>query len=148
MQDFNVVTSFESISDGKFMIIYIQVGDYCFPQKNWTDLGIYLIDGWSQELLKLLKNEEKIISCSFMDGAYRFDVCKIDENNWKLSCIEEYADETEKILYESNVKPNQATKAVLEKLKSLIRMYKEKNDHKSSLYFQKYEQELLILTST
>lgn len=118
--------------DGRFGKIYIQLDDYAFPGKGWTDFGSDLIYWWMESLIKLLTKTEKKVRCSFMDGNYRFDLeISNDKKFWKIFLIREYAD-SEEIKAEGQVDPTQTTEAIATAARFFEESEKNKGDIKSA----------------
>ena len=93
--------------------IYIQLGDYDFPENNWTDFGLNIVFWWMDVFLKLLSGEEKKVQCKFMDGNYRFDVEVTDSQKvWRIFLIREGAD-MDQIEQEGEIEVTQVTDEVI-----------------------------------
>ena len=76
-----------SISD--FGELYLQSGDYYFPEEHWTDFGCGAVYTWAEEFIKLIQGNEVKVECNFFDGAFLYYVEKVDKHTWKLSFIDE-----------------------------------------------------------
>ena len=100
------------IKSGKvddFGKIHIEIGDYAFPDKEWTDFGRIIVFWWLDAFIKLLSGERKKVECKFMDGSYRFDVETTNSPQvWRISLIREWAD-SEETCEQSEIDVKQAT---------------------------------------
>lgn len=93
--------------------IHIQLNDYVFPDKEWTDFGQIIIYWWIDAFYKLLSKEENKVECDFMDGNYRFIVKITDSPHiWQITLIKEWAD-AEQIENECEIDVKQATDEIL-----------------------------------
>lgn len=128
MKTFKVCFSPDSYisSDGKFKDIggvHIQLDDYAFPDKEWTDFGKIIVSWWMEAFRKLLSGEESKVQCKFMDGNYRFDVEVLDSpQTWHIILIREYAD-SEKVEDEGQIDAKQATDQILNALTIVKKLY-------------------------
>ena len=91
---------------------YIQLDDYTFPDKEWTDFAFNIIYWWMESFTKLFTNEAKKIQCNFMDGNYRFDVEKITLKVWNVKFIAERA--VDEVWQSGEVDSKQATEAIVQ----------------------------------
>lgn len=128
MKTFKVCFSPESYisNDGQFKDIggiYVQLDDYAFPDKEWTDFGKVITSWWMEAFRKLLSGEEKKVQCKFMDGNYRFDVEVLSfPQVWRITLIREYAD-SEEVEDEGEIDAKQATDQILNALATVKNLY-------------------------
>lgn len=136
MEKFNIY--FDSSSNKKwgvnsdFYDIYIELGDFAFPGKGWTDLALYCVDDWSQGFIKLLSKDEKSIVGSFYDGNYYYNLLAENDNKGKIQLVA--GDENNKILKESNINVNQAVSSILEAIDSIIKIKVNKEPDKAEYW--------------
>lgn len=74
MNQFVIHLPVENYISTDFGELYVQLGDYYFPDKVWTDFGETVVFGWKSQLTKLFSKQSGKIRCKFMDGNFRFDV--------------------------------------------------------------------------
>ena len=122
--------------------IYIQLNDYDFPDKNWTDFGRTIVGWWMQAFRKLLNKEETKVECDFMDGSYRFNVTAVDSKIWKFEFIKEKAD-GEEIWQEGEVDADQATENLLETVDRIVRLYEKEGNTKAVSNYTEYKKEFI-----
>jgi hypothetical protein len=63
----------DSYASNDFGEFCVQLGDYYFPSKGWTDFGERVVFSWANQLIELLTGKSKKVYCRFMDGNYRLD---------------------------------------------------------------------------
>ena len=117
MDAFTIHLPLESyIHDGKiddFGKVHLQLGEYVFPDKEWTDFGLIIIHSWMDAFLNLLSKKEKKVECDFMDGNYRFDVEVTGSPKvWRIYLIREWTD-SEEVKNQGEIAVKQATDELL-----------------------------------
>jgi hypothetical protein len=144
MNKFNVVFSPETFEKwgGDICDIYITLDSYAFPDRGWTDFGFGIIFVWANNIIELLTKTQVKLNFEFMDGAVRFDIEIIENDNWKIKCIREYADD-EDCLYQSDISGLQVAKSILETVTVMKELRKKRNEQKAFLNYQEKEQDLI-----
>lgn len=89
MKNFNIYNDPETYGKGEIGEIYVQLDNYNFPEKGWTDFGFNIIFWWLESFIKIHSGELKLVQCDFMDGSYRFDVKRINNLVWNIEFIAE-----------------------------------------------------------
>lgn len=78
IDDGDVFQSKEIFSDGQAryidMIIYIKLGETCFPCKDWTDMATSVLFQWIENVLRNRGRNNTHYELFFMDGPYKIDV--------------------------------------------------------------------------
>lgn len=124
----NLLNTYEPRPSSEFGNIYVQLDDYAFPGKGWTDFGTQIVFWWMQEFIKLFSGEEKKIRCSFMDGNYRFDVEATDSpQKWNIYFVKEHA-ESDQFLHQGQVDSKQATEELLKAVSDVQQRFRDKNN--------------------
>ena len=124
----NFLDTYEPRSSSEFGRIYVELGDYAFPGKGWTDFGTQIVFWWMQAFIKLLSEEEKKIRCNFMDGNYRFDVEATDSpQKLCIYFVKERADSDE-LLHQGEVDLQQITEELLQAVSLVQKRFEEKNN--------------------
>ncbi len=101
---------------GKFSV---QLGDYYFPSKVWTDFGQTVVFDWMKQLTKLFSEPRKKVSWKFMDGNYRLDLATTNSKEiLNLSFIKEKRDSDE-IEHQENANINQLSEEILKAIKTI-----------------------------
>ena len=122
--------------------IYIQLDDYAFPEKGWTDFGRDIVFWWIEAFIKLFRREEKKVKCSFMDGNYRFDIKVTDSPEiWHISLIREWSD-VEEVEKESEINIKQATQSIVQTARLFADLDRKNGDEKSA---NSYDMRIQIL---
>ena len=84
---FNVNEQSISQSDAGAVLglISIQIHEHIFPESNWNDFIVVVLNWWTKEIVSLcLENQDKAV-CEFMDGPFYF-VLKKSNNSGRLEC--------------------------------------------------------------
>jgi hypothetical protein len=104
----------------QFGEIFVQVGEFAFPSKNWTDFGAVILFWWLHEISDLMSEKDvRRIQCKFMDGNFRFDVEETDSINiWKVYFIREKSNDDE-IEQEANIDAERFTDELLDKIEMI-----------------------------
>lgn len=108
--------------------LHVQLGDYCFPDKVWTDFGETVVFGWESQLTRLFSKQSKKVQCKFMDGNYRFDVESTElPEQLNLIFIRERRDfdETE---HQERVNSEQFTQEILRVITEIQKECKKNNN--------------------
>lgn len=149
MKRFSVYTSPDSYEKhgGEIGDIYVQLDDYAFPGRGWTDFGFNIVFWWMEAFMKLLTGETDNVQCKFMDGNYRFDVTAISSGVWRMQFIAER--ETDEVWQEGDVDAHQAAEALLESGKVLIGLLQQKGDNRGVSNLTNFSQQFqTVLSST
>ncbi|MCG3137391.1 MAG: hypothetical protein HJJLKODD_01235 [Phycisphaerae bacterium] len=68
--------------------IWMESPDYAFPEKEWWDFPVVILQWWIEKTVALARDEETGVNCEFMDGPYAFRLSKIDEEVLSCSCCD------------------------------------------------------------
>ncbi|MGJ1323035.1 hypothetical protein ACR780_10110 [Sphingobacterium faecium] len=55
--------------------------DFYFPEKNWNDSIVVLLNSWIQNLEQILSNQTSEVLCNFFDGPFSFMIIKKDDRH-------------------------------------------------------------------
>jgi len=118
-----------------FGIIYFQHESMIFPEKNWNDFIVIILNWWSDALLKLIGNESISAELLFMDGPFSVKVNYLDDKTLKLYFINE-----DDIIGNAEVLIQDFIKDFLKEVNSLIRFINAKdwNDEEIDLLKKNY----------
>lgn len=130
--------SYRNIND--FGEIYIELDNFAFPDKNWTDFGRVIVPWWLDAIRKLLLNEKEVL-CSFMDGPYRFSIKNFNENGWHIQFLEER--EETRVCAEGKVSADEVTNEVLSAFKKIIDLYKTENNTEKVQALEHFNREFI-----
>lgn len=122
--------------------IYVQLDEYDFPHKSWTDFGRTIVGWWMQSFSSLLNKEKNKVECDFMDGSYRFDITALDSKKWKFEFVKEKA-ESEEILHEGEADADQATESLLEAVEKIIQLYQKEGNTKAVNNYNEYKRRFI-----
>lgn len=67
-------------------VISLRVNDHYFPEREWNDFPIIILDWWLTNLLSLWRDEPDTadgVDCLFMDGDYSYRVTPHDDR-WSI----------------------------------------------------------------
>lgn len=119
MNEFTIHLPLDSYVSNDFGQFCVQLGDYYFPSKVWTDFGKRVVFSWSDLLTELLSGRSKIVHCKFMDGNYRLDVETANSNETlNISFIKD-AGHIDDVKYQGNVNSEQFSSEILRVIKSI-----------------------------
>ncbi len=85
----NSNTLYRSRSGSITAEIVIQIEDFLFPGKGWSDFIVVIFGWWWQAITQALNSSKGVGSFMFMDGPYKVDVKKINEEQSELTFFEE-----------------------------------------------------------
>ena len=106
--------------DKIFGNIYFGDNEYAFPEKEWNDFVVIILNWWSESILKLLKNVSIEEELDFMDGSASVKVQFLKNNSFSLYFIL-----NNEVVNSSEVDVRLFTKDFLNNLNLLIRIIKE-----------------------
>ena len=111
--------SAESYKTSDFGDFFVQLGDFYFPSKGWTDFGERVVFDWLNKLTDFFFKQNEKVGCKFMDGNYRFDI-ESTESSTQLyfKFIREKRDSDE-IEYQERVDTEQFVQEVLRVVKEI-----------------------------
>lgn len=119
MNEFIIHLPVDSYVSNDFGEFCVQLGDYYFPSKVWTDFGERVIFSWSDELTELFLGKSKIVHCKFMDGNYRLDVATTNSKEaLNISFIRD-AGQIDNVKHQGNVDFQQLSREVLRVIKEI-----------------------------
>ncbi len=129
------------VNKSDFGRVSVQLDDYIFPDKNWTDFGRIIIGWWLDAVCKLaLDNQTKAV-CSFMDGPYRFSLTKIKKDIWKVQFFEERGEV--KIFAEGEVDASQVINEMLTAFQKIENLYEDEKNFEKVKVYQTFRKEVL-----
>lgn len=109
---------YPNISQDAGATIYVDINDIAFPDKEWYDLPLSVLDMWCWNLIENLKPLTAEFSLHFMDGPY-FIKCLKDNGNVKMQFIDNHK-EDEQIFNEYIITFNELTNCVYEAACELV----------------------------
>jgi hypothetical protein len=62
-------------------MIHIQINGRSFPEKDWDDFVIIILNWWLKELILSISKGADTFNCLFMDGPFSFTVKKDNSDN-------------------------------------------------------------------
>ncbi len=125
-------------NNNDFGEIYLELDNFAFPDKNWTDFGRVIVPWWLDAIRKLCLNEKEVL-CSFMDGPYRFSIKKFNENIWQIQFLEER--EETRVCAEGKVSADEVTNEVLSAFQKIIELYKTENNAEKAQTLEHFNKE-------
>jgi hypothetical protein len=101
--------------------IYVEVGDKQFPEKNWNDFFLIILNFWLQEIVEMKKSSIGNGNFSFMDGPLKFTVKK-NENLWVMEGTNQ-----NNIIINENINFVEFEKSVLLEALNTVKNMRKKN---------------------
>lgn len=98
--------------------IYVDINDTAFPNNEWYDLPLSVLDMWCWNLIENFKPLITEFSLHFMDGPY-FIKCLKENGNVKMQFIDNYT-EHEQILNEHIITFNELMNGIYEAACELV----------------------------
>ena len=114
LYDFNYL----DITNEPGATIYVDINGMTFPDNQWYDLPVSVLDMWCWNLIENSKFLTAEFSLCFMDGPY-FIKCLKDDSIVKMQFIDNHTD-NEKILMEYIATFNELTNVICESANELI----------------------------
>lgn len=122
--------------DKIFGNIYFENDDFIFPEKDWNDFVVVVVNWWSDSIYKLINNETISEELLFMDGPLSVKINFLKENQFELFFIN-----AGDIQHNSIVKMDEFVGLFIKELNSLIRFISNNNwiDDEISLLEKNYK---------
>ena len=108
--------------DKIFGNIYFENDDVIFPEKNWNDFVVVIVNWWSESLYRLINNETVSEELEFMDGPLSIKINFFNENKFDLFFVN-----NGKVQFNTNVKMDEFVGLFIKELNSLIRFINDNN---------------------
>lgn len=84
--DFDSGRASEGFSVGG--IIYVTIGDLCFPEARWYDMVYADLKSWLPRLISFAYNHTNTCVFEFMDGPYQLKLFRHTDNIITVTCLE------------------------------------------------------------
>ena len=110
------------VKDGDkiFGNIFFEKSEFVFPERQWNDFVIIILNWWIDELLKLINNNAISAELFFMDGPLSIKVNHVENNYWLFFV------HGEKIVHKEEVESKGFILNFKKELNSLIRHLNQK----------------------
>ena len=84
-----LVSDFEEFNDAfaLWSIIYIRIGNQCFPDNRWWDATSTILEMWISNVELLIKRTKESVELDFMDGDYAINLTCTSKNNIDVECV-------------------------------------------------------------
>lgn len=99
--------------------IWLDVAGFEFPEKNWSDFPIIILDWWLDALFELWSEKKSRGECLFMDGSYSFEVSK-GHQGFVLRCFSD-THSSKECEWEGAVNPLWLLRQVLDAASTLLK---------------------------
>lgn len=120
--------SFEKYKEAITGVIYMECGDFYFPEKNWNDFIIVMMNNWITSIKNINLKISKEAELMFFDGAFYIKIQMVGEENCIIECIENH--KTDNILFKEQIKFKSLEKELVN-IANLCRMFCAKQNWKS-----------------
>lgn len=133
--------SFEKYKEAITGVIYLEFGDFYFPEKKWNDFIIVMMNNWIASIKSINLKISKDAELMFFDGSLYIKIKMIDDEDCFIECIENHR--TNNILFKEQIKFKSLEKEVVNTA-DLCRTFCKKQNWKSEeldkldLLLQKY----------
>lgn len=70
-------------------VVSLRIGNDYFPEQRWNDFLVIVLGWWLDRMLQLWLGQvedREGVKCSFMDGAFYFNVSPLNEERWLVEC--------------------------------------------------------------
>ena len=114
LYDFN----YSNIAYDPGATIFVEINGTPFPDDEWYDLPVSVLDMWCSNLIKNSKPSSAEFSLYFMDGPY-FIKCIKDNSVVKMQFIDNHGDD-EHVLIECDLSFHELAKAIYEAAVELV----------------------------
>ena len=102
-----------------FGVIYIKINDFLFPQNNWTDFIVIILNWWLCNIEAIKRKRRKTGKFCFMDGPYVVKLKKSENDKIKLKFCDHY-----KLVIEYEFSIDEIMKEILMKSSEIIEFVK------------------------
>lgn len=68
--------------------VCLRLGDLDFPDAQWTDFAVVVLDAWVRALAALLRGTESRQEIMFMEGPFSVELEAATNRTWQLTCLE------------------------------------------------------------
>lgn len=144
MNSFKIIIEQESLEIGKYSIygtLFIKIGEYFFPDKQWGDLVVGCLSMWLDNAISLCQSDRKYKEkFYFMDGPYYYIIEKINETK---SLVSFYS--YDKLSNQIIVETKNISYEILKTAEQLFCWICKKTGQEKSIY--ELEQKILLLKS-
>lgn len=84
-----IVDSFEEFRENYplWSKIYIKVGEYYFPEKEWTDATSSVLVTWAEQIISMMNDGTRMVELFFMDGNYSIRLIPISATESSVHLI-------------------------------------------------------------
>lgn len=96
--------SFKKYKEAITGIIYLEINDYYFPQKNWNDFIIVMINNWIKSLKDIKYGIIQETELLFFDGPFFIKIKMIDKEDCIIGFFESH--KSENVLFTEEIKFN------------------------------------------
>jgi hypothetical protein len=67
--------------------LYLKLGDCCFPDADWSDFVVVVLEWWCSALHRLHQSEPGPITVPFMDGPFRVVIESLDDGRLEVTLM-------------------------------------------------------------
>ncbi len=106
------------------MEIYIDNGEFIFPEKEWSDFIVITLNWWSDSLLRLMNNASKSESFDFMDGPLLFKINYTRENEFDIYFLRK-----DIVMHKATISGESFCKYFIKEMNSLLRYLNKEDWH-------------------
>lgn len=112
--------------------ICVETATITFPEIEWNDFVVIIIEWWLKELTSLTTGECTKGTCRFMDGPFEFQIDARDPERWLIHFIRKGKFSDEQIAW-NELAPDTVIAGVMSGAKSIIDVCQQKEWHSPEL---------------
>lgn len=113
-------------------IIYLEFDNFIFPEKNWNDFIVVVLNNWIRSLQSIIVKSAESTELLFNDGPFFIRIGMINDKECLIECIENHR--IENILFKEQVEFKILVKEVLLIANSCKLFCKKYNWHSEELH--------------
>ena len=72
-----------------FAGLCVQVGEACFPDREWTDFVVVVLSWWADAFEQLLRGDRSRVQARFMEGPFLMEIQNAGTGFWLMQLVEE-----------------------------------------------------------
>ena len=74
--------------DGIAGEVWVAVGDWALPDKNWSDFPVVILNWWIRETIALAEGSSDVAKWLFMDGPHWICFRRVESSDWRVTAHE------------------------------------------------------------
>ena len=104
----NVLPIYEETAFSLVGRIFIQIDDFIFPENDWNDLIVSVLNMWIENILSIILKQKDTVECYFMDASFFFIIDVLNDSFWKIFFIK-----NDECIFSAYFEPKIVSKSIL-----------------------------------